>query len=187
MAEPFIGEVSILPYTFAPVNFAYCSGQMYPISQNPALYSILGTTYGGDGHINFGIPNLKMRAPMHTGGNSGSGPGLTYHRLGEMSGSITVALDKSQLPQHGHTARAATVTDDLNSVPTNSSYTAMMIKRSDTGNTPIFGYRTPDANTTEMASQALANAGQSMGHDNRQPSLGLYFFIALEGLYPSRN
>lgn len=180
MAEPFIGEVRIFPYTFPPFGWARCDGQILPINQNEALFSLVGTIYGGDGRSTLGIPNLRGRSPMH----AGTGPGLTRRTLGQFTGMETVTLIEPQLPNHDHTAQASIQTTNNESAPTSSSYPAFMDRA---GVGTISGYRTPDVYTTFMATQALATAGQSIGHENRQPCLGLYFCIALQGLYPSRN
>src|SRR3954466_9868395 len=105
MASPFVAEIRIFGFNFAPTGWAICNGQLMPISQNTALFSLLGTTYGGDGHSTFALPNLQGRAPMHPG----QGPGLSLHDLGESGGSDTVTLLQSEIPTHSHTARADTV------------------------------------------------------------------------------
>jgi microcystin-dependent protein len=184
MAEPFIGEVRIFPYGFPPYQWAWCNGQSITIQQNQALFSIVANRYGGDGRTVFALPDLRGRAPMHWG----SGPGLTPRQLAQTSGSATVTLNQSQLPNHDHTAQASMQSDGKQSVPTTSSYPALMIKRTGTASqAAIYGYRAPDANATLMAVQALSVAGQTLGHENRQPCLGLYFCIALDGMYPMRN
>lgn len=187
MSEPFFGEIRLLPYTFAPQGWAWCNGQQMSISQNPALYSILQTYYGGDARQVFNLPNLKGRAPMHWG----NGPGLTPRALGKTSGDATVTLTAQQVANHTHTAQASTATGSQ-TTPTSSSYPALMNVPA-TGTTKligILGYGAPDTNTTPLAPTALATAGNASGvasHENRQPCLALNFCIAIDGLYPSRN
>ena len=183
MAEPFVGEIRILPYTFAPQGWARCEGQIMPIRQNETLYAVIGPSFGGDGRNTFKLPDLLGRSPMH----SGDGPGLTPRNFATTSGDATVTLTEPQMPSHTHTAQAS-MELSTESVPTNNSYPALMIhKTGGADQAVIFGYRTPDEHTLHMASQALVSTGQSLGHENRQPCLGLYFCIALEGLFPERN
>jgi microcystin-dependent protein len=171
MSEPFIAEIKIFAGNFAPRGYAFCDGQLLQISQNTALFSLIGTTYGGDGRTTCGLPNLQGRAPMHPG----SGPGLTTRRLGERSGAEQVTLSQNQLPSHTHQLRAHG--DDANSDRPESNVAA------DSGD-PAFA---PSSSTlTAMASGALASAGGSQPHTNMQPFLTLNFIIALVGLYPSR-
>jgi microcystin-dependent protein len=184
MADPFIGEVRIFPYTFPPYQWAWCNGQITNVQQNQALFSIITNRYGGDGRVNFALPDLRGRAPMHWG----NGQGLTPHQLTQSTGSAAVTLTESQLPNHDHTAQASMQSDGKQSAPTTSSYPALMVKRTGTtSQVAIFGYRAPDAKATLMATPALSAAGQSVGHENRQPCLGLYFCIALDGIYPVHN
>jgi microcystin-dependent protein len=178
--EPFVGEVRILPYVFAPLDWARCEGQLYPISQNQKLYAIVGTIYGGDGRATFALPNLRGRSPMHFG----AAPGLTPRLLGRACGSPTVSLAEPQLPKHGHTAQATFDNTEINAAPNANAYPGPMLQ---SGTTPISGYKDPDANVTPMAMGALDAAGQSEDHENRQPYLGLYFCIALDGMYPPHS
>ncbi len=174
MADPFVAEIRIFPFNFAPKGWAFCDGQILPLSQNTALFSLLGTTYGGDGKSNFALPNMQGNAPMHPG----QGPGLSLHDLGEQAGSETVTLLESEIPSHSHQARAHGADPaDLNAPGTNDS-----LARSSNG----FAYAAPSA-LAAMSSSALAPTGGSGPHNNMQPYLTLNFCIALQGVYPPRS
>lgn len=169
MSEPFIAEVRIFAGNFAPRGWAFCDGQLLPIAQNTALFSLIGTIYGGDGRTTTALPNLQGRAPMHPG----RGPGLTSRRLGEIVGVDSVTLVENQLPSHSHT---------LNAFPTvnaNAPSAAVGI-----GAAPIY---TSDSNVVNMAGGTLEESGGNQPHNNMQPFLGMYFIIALQGLFPSRS
>ena len=172
MSEPFYAEIRIFAGNFAPRNWAFCDGQILPIAQNTALFSLLGTTYGGDGRTTVALPNLQGRAPMHPG----RGAGLTFRRLGQQVGAETITLNESQIPSHTHTMQA-TMAPTGSGSPENGSLTRMTapIYQSDTGN------------LQGMASQALDSAGGEQAHSNMQPYLVVNFIIALDGLYPSRS
>ncbi len=178
MSEPFVGEIRLLPYTFAPRGWAYCDGQLLPISSNTSLFSLLGTTYGGDGRTTFGLPNIKDRAAM----SDGRGTGLSSYRLGQSVGAATVSLQESNLPAHNHTTSVARLTG-TSGEPSGSLIAGIdndiMLKPyvKDAGSKPKIA----------MASSALANSGGSQPHENRQPYLVLPFCIALMGIYPSRS
>ena len=172
MSEPFIAEIRIFAGNFAPRSWAFCDGQLLPISQNTALFSLIGTTYGGDGRTTTALPNLQGRAPMHPG----RGPGLTARRLGEQGGTENVTLTEAQMPNHNHTLRA-TISRGGGSTPTGNAFNAS------SGET---AYHAPD-NLTGMSSAMAANTGGSQTHNNTQPYLTLNFIIALQGLYPSRS
>lgn len=175
MSEPFTAEIRIFAGNFAPRGWAFCDGQLLPISQNTALFSLIGTTYGGDGRTTTALPNLQGRSPMHPG----RGPGLTARRLGEKVGVETVTLTEAQIPSHSHTARTTT-SGGLNVVPDNT----MALARSGGG----FGYQVnTSANLVDLASETLSTTGGSQAHTNLQPFLTLNFIIALVGLYPSRS
>jgi microcystin-dependent protein len=174
MADPFVAEIRIFPFTFAPRGWAWCNGQLMPISQNTALFSLLGTTYGGDGKSTFALPDLQGRAPMHPG----QGPGLSQHDLGETGGSETVTLLESEIPAHTHTLQAQGAPGDV-AVPT-GAVPARVI-----GATP---YLPPSgAPLVSMAPGALAPAGGDQPHNNLQPYLTLNFCIALQGVFPPRG
>lgn len=173
MSEPFIAEIRIFAGTFAPRGWAFCNGQLLPIAQNTALFSLIGTTYGGDGRTTTALPNLEGRAPMHPG----RGPGLTTRRLGELGGTETVTLTEAQMPNHNHTVWA---TDEAAEETAPSNTTAFGRAR---GGAP-YASGTPSA---VMAPQMLSEAGGSQPHNNMQPYLAINFIIALVGLYPSRG
>ena len=173
MADPFVAEIRIFPFNFAPKGWAWCDGQILPLSQNTALFSLLGTTYGGDGKSTFALPNLQGSAPMHPG----QGPGPSPHNLGETGGSQAVTLLQSEIPMHNHQQRAATQDNaDSGMVNPTASYAPSV------GGTT---YQTT-ANT-QLAPQALAAAGGSLPHNNMQPYLTFYFNIALQGVFPPRG
>lgn len=173
MSEPFVAEIKIFAGNFAPRGWAFCDGQLLPIAQNTALFSLIGTTYGGDGRTTTGLPNLKGRAPMHPG----RGPGLSPRTLGQRAGTETEALTLAQMAQHSHGLLA-------NNMP-GTSYTATAassLARSVGGN----AYQS-DASNTDLHADALTDTGGGQAHDNMQPYLAMYFIIALVGLYPSRS
>ena len=173
MADPFVAEIRIFPFNFAPKGWAWCNGQLLPLSQNTALFSLLGTTYGGNGKSNFALPDLQGRAPMHRG----QGPGLSLHDLGETGGSETVTLLESEIPSHPHGVMS-------NAAPGNRTNPAgNSIARAATG-TPYVPAEAPSA---QLASQALAPAGGDQPHNNLQPYLTFYFNIALQGVFPPRG
>jgi microcystin-dependent protein len=173
--DPFVAEIRIFPFNFAPKGWAWCNGQLLPISQNTALFSLLGTTYGGDGKSNFALPDLEGRAPMHPG----QGPGLSLHDLGETGGTETVTLLQSEMANHPHTMRANT---DIADVQTPSN--ARSIARSQNAN----AYKAPAGQpVVQLNPGALAPAGGDLPHNNLQPYLTLYFNIALQGVFPPRT
>lgn len=177
MSEPFTAEIRIFAGNFAPRGWAFCNGQLLPISQNTALFSLIGTTYGGDGRSTTALPNMQGRVPMHPG----RGPGLTSRRLGQRGGVETVTISEAQMPNHTHQLRSST--DDIEEEggdkgPTNG-YTARM-----QANQSIYSGAT---NLVDMAPESLSNKGGSQAHNNLQPFLTMNFIIALVGLYPSRS
>ena len=172
MADPFVAEIRIFPFNFAPKGWAWCDGQLMPLSQNTALFSLLGTTYGGDGKSNFALPDLQGRAPMHPG----QGPGLSLHDLGETGGSETVTLLESEIPAHAHTMMAST------QVALENNPAAQNVASGDGVN--LFA---PAANLASMAPESLAPAGGDQPHNNLMPYLTFYFCIALQGVFPPRT
>jgi microcystin-dependent protein len=171
MADPFVAEIRIFPFNFAPKGWAWCDGQLLPLSQNTALFSLVGTTYGGNGKSNFALPDLQGRAPMHPG----QGPGLSLHDLGETGGSDTVSLLESEIPLHTHQISAADMVADV------PSPAGMMFASPPSGNN-FAGL----ANTVQMSANMLAPAGGDQPHNNMQPYLTFYFCIALQGVFPPR-
>jgi microcystin-dependent protein len=174
MADPFVAEIRIFPFNFAPKGWAWCDGQLLPISQNTALFSLLGTTYGGDGKSTFALPDLEGRVPMHPG----QGPGLSLHDLGETGGSETVTLLESEIPSHSHALSAAAVPAD----GPNPAGALTAAPASDNIYTPPAG-----APLVSMAPEALPPAGGDQPHNNLQPYLTFYFCIALQGVFPPRG
>ncbi len=173
MSEPFIAEIRIFALNFAPRGWAFCDGQLLPIAQNTALFSLVGTTYGGDGRTTFGLPNLQGRAPMHPG----NGPGLSPRRLGESGGSETVALTEAQIGAHAHgmrgTTRAAQTRD-----PQGALFAAVADDDA----------YAPPGTTVALSADAMAESGGGgRPHGNLQPFLVLNFVIALLGTFPSRS
>jgi microcystin-dependent protein len=172
--DPFVAEIRIFPFNFAPRGWAFCNGQLLPISQNTALFSLLGTTYGGDGKSTFALPNMQGSAPMHPG----QGPGLSLHDLGETGGSDTVTLLLSEMPSHTHAMRDHDIDLGELNAPANNRSLAK------SANATAY---TPAANLVTMAAQALPPAGGDLPHNNMQPYLTLNFCIALQGVYPPRT
>ncbi len=167
MAEPFLSEIRLMSFVFAPKGWALCNGQLLPINQNQALFSLLGTTYGGDGRVNFGLPDLLGRTPVHVGGG---------HTLGERGGEQAHTLSIAELPMHAHSLNAAS-SDGTLILPGGN----LLAKP----NLPL--YHVPDNNLTAMSPSALASVGGSQAHLNMQPFLTLSFCIALQGIFPSPN
>ena len=176
MADPFVAEIRIFPFNFAPTGWAWCDGQLPPLSQNTALFSLLGTTYGGNGKSNFALPDLQGRAPMHPG----QGPGLSLHDLGETGGSETVSLLESEIPSHSHGMMANVSPGTLQGPAPDRT-----LSRSQGGNAYVPGNPTPAL--VNMAPETLAPAGGDQPHNNRQPYLTFYFNIALQGVFPPRT
>ncbi|MFY9556237.1 MAG: tail fiber protein [Blastocatellia bacterium] len=173
MADPFVAEIRIFPFNFAPKGWAWCDGQLMPLSQNTALFSLLGTTYGGDGKSNFALPDLQGRAPMHPG----QGPGLSLHDLGETGGSETVTLLESEIPAHSHAQRASLDDGDL-SIPTPARTLAKSLQANAYSTTATLG---------SMAPESLTPAGGDQPHNNLMPYLTFFFSIALQGVFPPRT
>lgn len=168
MAEPFLSEIRIMSFGFPPKGWALCDGQLLPINQNQPLFALLGTTYGGDGQVNFGLPNLQGRAPIHMGSG---------HTLGERGGEQGHTLSIAELPTHTHVANAV----DAPAVTSNPTSSTMLAQARLSF---LYG---PATNLQAMASNALANVGGSQAHLNMQPFLILNFSIALQGIFPSQN
>jgi microcystin-dependent protein len=165
MAEPFLSEIRMMSFNFPPKGWAFCNGQLLPINQNQALFSLLGTTYGGDGRVNFGLPNLQGRTPMHMGQG---------HVLGERGGEQTHTLITAELPQHNHSAMASPTDGDQ--VIATDHYLG-----------PVNQLYGSPSNTTALISSEIATAGGGQPHENMQPFLAINFSIALQGIFPSQN
>jgi microcystin-dependent protein len=176
VSNPFLAEIRIFPFNFAPKGWAFCDGQILPLSQNTALFSLLGTTYGGDGKSNFALPNMAGNAPMHPG----QGPGLSLHDLGETGGSDTVTLLESEIPSHPHSLQASARTANLNDPNPNNA-----LGRT----TPQKLYKLPAGAPAvqAMSDQSIAPAGGDQPHNNLMPYLTLNFCIALQGVFPPRT
>jgi microcystin-dependent protein len=166
MAEPFLAEIRLMSFVFPPKGWSLCNGQLLPINQNQALFALLGTTFGGDGRVNFGLPNLQGRVPMHMGSG---------HTLGEVGGQQAVTLSISQIPTHTHVFNGTSTTGTLN-VTTNNVLGVSQ--------TPIYA---PPQNFVAVNPASVTNTGGSQAHLNMQPFLTLSFCIALQGIFPSQT
>ncbi len=169
MSEPFLAEIRIVGFNFAPRGWAFCDGQILPINQNQSLYSLLGTTFGGDGRTSFALPDLRGRTPIHKGSSNGS-----IHSLGEKSGEETHTLSAAEMPQHTHSVQASTDPSDSQDPTNNVLAKSGQIYRA-------------SSNHVDMVSGTMTNTGGGQAHDNMQPFLALNFCIALQGLFPPRN
>ena len=172
MSDPFIGEIRMFAGNFAPRGWAFCDGQLLAVSQNDALFSLLGTIYGGDGRTTFGLPDLRGRIPVH----AGTGPGLSLRRLGEKSGTETVTVTTAQLPAHTHplqgTGQFADTPNPAMLAPAKSTTADVYIN---------------EAPSVNLSSSAVTSTGGSQSHTNLMPFLCISFIIALVGIYPSRS
>ena len=169
MTEPYIGEIRMMGFSFAPPGFAQCDGQLLTINQNQSLFSILGTTYGGDGETTFGLPDLRSRVPIHVGSN-----GSTSHTQGERGGEDAVSLTVAQIGAHHHALRGGASADAAEAEDTVPGM----------GETNV--YRDPGT-PVAMHPSSIANGGSGQGHPNMQPFLAINFVIALTGLFPPNN
>jgi len=182
MSQPYVGQIDMFGGNFAPKGFAMCNGQLMGISQNQALFSLIGTTYGGNGVQTFALPNLQSRLPVHMG----TGPGLSSYGLGQVGGTTNVTLLVTQIPQHNHM---------LNATPANANANPIsqsVIPATATGDSAPLFYCNPEDSLPPPAPQPMAMAvcglaGQSQPHNNLMPSLCITFIIALQGIFPSRN
>lgn len=172
MTDPFVGEIRAFPFNFAPKGWAMCNGQLIAIAQNTALFSLLGTTYGGDGRSTFALPNLQGSIPVH----AGQAPGLSDYMLGQSGGSATVSLLVSQMPAHTH-AVAASASEAGSRSPSGQLFA------NEAGG--VMSYA-PPGTPVGLASQAVGQAGGGAPHNNMAPTLTLNFCIALQGIYPPR-
>ena len=175
MSDQFVAEIRIFPFNFPPTGWAFCDGQLMPISQNTALFALLGTTYGGDGKSTFALPDMQGNAPMQPG----QGQGLSLRDLGEMSGVESITLLVSEIPVHTHSI----ATHNLDFADTQNPAPTALLGKSANG----LAYQTTvNANLTTLAPQALPPAGGGLPHNNMQPYLTLNFCIALQGIFPQR-
>ena len=173
MSEPFLAEIKIIGFNFAPRGWAFCDGQILPINQNQSLYSLLGTTYGGDGRTTFALPDLRGRAPIHVGRSNGG----DHHQLGSKSGEETHTLSANEMPQHSHIAHASNSQANLTAAEGNLLANSL---------SELYVDATA-ANLVNLRAGTVTNVGGSQAHNNMQPYLALNFCIALQGLFPSRN
>lgn len=169
MGSPFIGEIRLVGFSFAPVNWAFCNGQTLPISQNEALFQLLGTTYGGDGVQTFNLPNLQGRVPVHQG---------TGFALGQVAGTESVSLTSQQIPAHAHSSTQCSSKAATTGTPAAGSIWALSAKGQ------LYNNNAPSVN---MAAGALTNTGSGLPHENRQPSLAINYIISLFGIFPSQS
>lgn len=172
MSNPFVAEIRMVGFNFAPRGWAFCNGQLMPLAQNTALFSLLGTTYGGNGSSNFGLPDMQGRSPMQPG----QGPGLSLRDLGETGGVANVTLLQNQMPIHNHAMKASPDPGELNT-PSNNALGL-------SNNGAIY---TTNAPNTTMNVQSVAVSGSGLPHNNMMPYVALNFIIAMQGVYPPRS
>jgi microcystin-dependent protein len=171
--DPFVAEIRIFAGNFAPIGWAFCDGQLIPISQNTALFSLLGTNYGGNGTSNFALPNLQGSSPL----GYGQGPGLTDRVLGETGGEQSVTLLQNELPAHSHTVEGTT--GSAVASPANATFSSLA-----RGRPPAYGNTAPNV---QMSPGAISAVGGGQAHDNMPPYLAVNFIIALQGVFPARS
>jgi microcystin-dependent protein len=178
MSSPFLAEIRIFGFNFAPRGWAFCNGQVMPISQNTALFSLLGTYYGGNGTTNFALPNLQGAAPL----NFGQGPGLSQRDLGEVGGEPYVTLLQTEMPAHSHALQCSAATAGTATSPANNVWSVAKVGRQAENK-----YSATTGSTPTMSPNALSIAGGSQPHNNMPPYLTLNFCIALQGIFPARS
>jgi microcystin-dependent protein len=174
MANPFVGEIRVFPFNFAPTGWAMCNGQLLPISQNTALFSLLGTNFGGDGRSNFGLPNLQGSNPIFWE----QGPGLTLRDIGEVGGEAAVTLAEAEMPAHSHSVGCERTGNT-------SRPAGAVFGGTSEGSSPAYG--SPGTETVNMSPSAVAANGGGQPHNNMPPYLTLNFCIALQGVFPARS
>ena len=176
MGSPFVGEIRMFAGNFAPVGWRFCDGSLISIAENEALFALIGTTYGGDGQMNFAVPDLRSRLPMH----QGTGPGLPTVLLGQTGGAESVTLTTQQIPSHPHAMLGdggGSTKSPANAVPAVAG----------AGPGGLNTYQPPGGATTPLSAKMLQNTGQNQPHENRQPSLCVSFIISLYGVFPSQT
>ena len=171
MGQPYVGEIRMVGFSFAPVGWAFCSGQLMSISENDTLFNLIGTTYGGDGQSTFALPNLQSRIPIH----AGQGPGLSNRVLGDIAGTESVTLTTQQIPAHNHPAEAQSGAGNQSS-PSNGVWAA--------SGQSVYG---SGAGSLGMKSTLIGGSGGNQPHDNMMPFLVINFIISLYGIYPTQN
>ncbi|ARV15445.1 phage tail protein [Polaribacter sp. SA4-12] len=195
--DPMMASIMLFAGNFAPRGWAFCDGQLLPISQYSALFSLLGTTYGGDGRTTFGLPDLRGRAPI----GPRNGPGLSDYRLGQKGGAEHITLNQTQMPSHTHAASAADVTVEIKAssaeadlhTPAAGSFLAAGNEVNGRGTDPIQMYNssTPDitlgGGSTTSSNVTIGNTGGNLSHENRQPFIAINYIIAMQGIFPSRS
>jgi microcystin-dependent protein len=173
MSEPFVGQLSLVGFNFAPVGWALAQGQLLPISQNTALFSLLGTYYGGNGTSNFQLPNLQGNVPI----GYGQSPGFSYYAIGEQSGTQTVTVLANETPIHTHAPSGKNFAGKAGEGPTNNSF-------ADSASGNVYSTSAP---ATQMSAAAISTYGGNQPHNNMMPYLGMYWIIAMQGVYPARS
>lgn len=176
MAEPYISQIGMFGGSFAPRGYAFCDGQLLSVSGNSALFSLIGTTYGGDGRTTFGLPDLRGRLPMHFG----QGPGTSYRHQGAVFGTETVTLNTTQMPSHNHIFEASS------QPATSTNPSGQVVAPGDVAGVDVFQF-TLNPPGAEMNAQTLADTGGNQAHTNLMPLIAINFIIALQGVFPSRN
>ena len=179
-SDPFVGEIAVVPFNFAPRGWAFCNGQLLPISQNTALFSLLGTFYGGDGKSTFALPDFQGNFPVH----QGQGPGLSERFVGETGGSQTVTLLESEIPSHNHAMTASITNGNTNSASGSQMAKGFKGNLQSSNNARFYSAAAPAAT---MSPTAIAPAGGSLPHNNMMPYLGFNVIIALQGVFPPRG
>jgi len=180
-SDPFIGGMSLVPYTFAPRGWAFCNGELLAISQYNALFSLIGSNYGGDGRTTFGLPNLEGRMPIH----AGQGPGGNAYRLGDSGGTSAVSLSESEIPPHDHSLNVRLPVSSSEADATTPAGNALGAQPSSRGTVPV--YSTGSADSDMSAAGDVGSTGGGRSHTNMPPYTVVHFIIALQGIYPSRN
>jgi microcystin-dependent protein len=185
VSEPFIGQIKMFGGNFAPRGYALCDGQLLPIAQSTALFSILGTTYGGDGESTFGLPDLRGRVPLH----AGTGPGLTPRNLGQSGGTETETVTVNTMPSHSHTVKGVDTIATTQAPSSNAALANTAVGGRAGGGATPYGLDDDDGenDTVVMAGASVGNSGASAAHNNIQPRQAINYIIALDGVFPSEG